>query len=136
MDVRKWESSSEAFVPNVWFTDCKSLEEHLKNSTFTRCADKRLSIEMAALRQLIWLRGDGTLRDSLEEQEYQSDIVRWIDTSAMAADSLTKYMKSDRLETLVTTGILDLRPSDASIISKMAKQKQRARGADAKATPT
>ena len=49
----------------------------------------------------------------------------------MIADPLTKAMKADRLENNFHSGILDLRPTDASVISKMMKQKARAKTDDA-----
>ena len=38
---------------NVWMIDCNSLNDHLRNATFTKCSDKRLSIDLAALRQMV-----------------------------------------------------------------------------------
>ena len=50
------------FMRNVWMIDCNSLNDHLRNPTFTKCSDKRLSIDLAALRQMVWLTPDGELR--------------------------------------------------------------------------
>ena len=55
----------------------------------------------------------------------QPDIIRWIDTSAMLCDSLTKSMKADTLIKAMQDGVLNLAATDASIIQKMKKQKQR-----------
>ena len=106
---------------HVWMTDCRSLEEHLKNPTFSKCADKRLSIEIAALRQLLWMMPDGTIVYELEDA--CPDVVRWIDTSTMPSDCLTKYMKPDRLMDMMKTGVLDLRATAQSLLIKMRKQK-------------
>ena len=49
---------------NVWMIDGNSLNDHLRNPTFTKCSDKRLSIDLAALRQMVWLTPDGELREN------------------------------------------------------------------------
>ena len=50
---------------NVWMIDCNSLNDHLRNPTFTKCSDKRFSIDLAALRQMVWLTPDGELRERI-----------------------------------------------------------------------
>ena len=50
---------------NVWMIDCNSLNDHLHNPTFTKCSDKRLSFDLAALRQMVWLTPDGELREKI-----------------------------------------------------------------------
>ena len=57
-----WEYHTARFMRNVWMIDCNSLNDHLRNPTFTKCSDKRLSIDLAALRQMVWLTPDGELR--------------------------------------------------------------------------
>jgi hypothetical protein len=121
LDIKRWESTAASAMKHVWMTDCKSLEEHLKNPTFSKCADKRLSIEVAALRQLLWMLPDETVVDELGE--LCPDTVRWIDTSTMPCDCLTKYMKPDRLLEMLRTGVLDLAATAQSILIKMRKQK-------------
>ena len=46
-----WEYHTARFMRNVWMIDCNSLNDYLRNPTFTKCSDKRLSIDLAALRQ-------------------------------------------------------------------------------------
>ena len=58
-----WEYHTARFMRNIWMIDCNSLNDHLRNATFTKCSDKRLSIDLAALRQMIWLTPDGELRE-------------------------------------------------------------------------
>ena len=53
-------------------------------------------------------------------------MVRWIDTSCIAADCLTKRMRNDRLSECLRSCWLDLLPSDVSVLCKMKKQKGRA----------
>ena len=72
-----WEYHAARFMRNVWMIDCNSLNDHLRNPTFTKCSDKRLSIDLAALRQMVWLTPDGELREKIGSD--QPDMVRWID---------------------------------------------------------
>ena len=73
--------------------------------------NKRLSIELSALKQLIW-----DNRDDCDEEVDGSkgDYPRWIDTSAMLSVCLTKTMTSCRLIETLSTGILLLETSYAS----------------------
>ena len=43
---------------------------------------------------MVWLTPDGELREKIGSD--QPDMVRWIHTSCMVADCLTKGMRSDR----------------------------------------
>ena len=43
-----WECRAARFMRNVWLVDCNSLSDHLRIPTFTKCSDKRLSIDLAA----------------------------------------------------------------------------------------
>ena len=62
-----WEYHTARFMRNVWMIDCNSLNDHLHNPTFTKCSDKRLSIDLAALRQMVWLTPDGELREKSDQ---------------------------------------------------------------------
>ena len=100
----------------VWMIDCNSFNDHLRNPTFTKCSDKRLSIDLAALRQMFWLTPDGVTRKIGSDQP---DMVRW-----MVADCLTKRKQSDRLSECVRSCWLDLIPTDESVLCKMKKSKR------------
>ena len=54
LSQQRWEASSAKFMKPLWLTDCKSLEETLLNPKCNTHSDKRLSIEIAALRQSLW----------------------------------------------------------------------------------
>ena len=54
LDRRKWEVTSRQNMQHLWLTDCKSLEDHLLSESLTKTDDKRLSVDIAALRRLIW----------------------------------------------------------------------------------
>ena len=68
---------------NVWFTDCESLLAHLISPNTKQVDNKRLAIDLSALKQLIW-----DNRDDCDEvvEGSKGDYLRWIDTSAMLSD--------------------------------------------------
>ena len=49
-----WEEVARRSMFHLQFTDCRSLSDHLTASVPRQCDDKRLSIEMAGLRQSLW----------------------------------------------------------------------------------
>ena len=120
LDIRNWEESASQSMGHCWMTDCDSLYEHLMSQRFNAIENKRLAIDLKALRQFIWERsGERTLEVDCSCGDYP----RWIDTSVMLADPLTKAMKSDRLQQTLKTGLFDLRPTEESL---MIKEKNRA----------
>ena len=118
-----WEHHTARFMRNVRMIDCNSLNDYLRNPTFMKCSDKRLSIDSAALRQMVCLTPDLEVREKIGSD--QLDMVRWIDTSCMVADCLTKRMRSDRLSECLRSCWLDLIPTDESVLCKMKDQKER-----------
>ena len=82
--------------------------------------NKRLAIDLKALRQLVWER-DGARTQEVDLSA--GDYPRWIDTSVMLADPLTKNMDSERLDQTMMTGYMDLRPTAESM---MIKERNRA----------
>ena len=116
----RWEDSASQHMGHCWMTDCDSLYEHLMSQRFNSIDNKRLAIDLMALRQQIWER-DG--ERTLEVDHSSGDYPRWIDTSVMLADPLTKCMKSDRLDITMMTGKFDIKPTAESL---MIKEKNRA----------
>ena len=53
LDRSDWETSAASVIPSVWFTDCRSAHDAL-NRPIQKGVDKRLGIELAALRQSLW----------------------------------------------------------------------------------
>ncbi len=120
LDIRNWEESAAQAMGHCWMTDCESLYEHLMSQRLNSIENKRLAIDLKALRQYIWERnGDRTLEVDCSCGDYP----RWIDTSVMLADPLTKAMKTDRLDATLRTGRFDLRPTAESL---MIKERNRA----------
>ena len=127
LDFRNWEETAARAMGHVWLTDCDSLYEHLMSPRLNSIDNKRLAIDLMALRQQIWER-DG--ERTLEIDHSCGDYPRWIDTSVMLADPLTKSMNSDRLVHALMTGQFDMRPTAESL---MIKEKNRASRKAAKA---
>ena len=94
-------------------TDCESLSKHLMSQRLNMIENKRLAIDVMALWQQIWER-DG--ERTLEINHSCEDYPRWIDTSVMLADPLTKSMSSDRLVEAMMIRRFDMRPTAGSLM--------------------
>ena len=51
LDFKNWGESTAQAMGHVWFTDCDSLYEHLVSPKMNQIENKRLRIDMMALRQ-------------------------------------------------------------------------------------
>ena len=114
---KNWEYEVASQLPNLWLTDCQSLHDYLVNPFRAGCDDTRLEIDLDGLREDLWEYGDdfGTLRESLEDEQYNKP--RWIDTSTMICDPLTKHGHEQfaaRLVSTMDTGILNQAASASS----------------------
>ena len=87
LELRNWEETAARAMGHVWTTDCDSLYEHLLSPRLNAIENKRLAIDLMALRQQIWER-DG--ERTLEIDHSCGDYPRLIDTSVMLADPLYK----------------------------------------------
>ena len=99
LDHKDWESSAASWCKSQWLTDCKSCADSL-HKPVARGIDKRLGIELASLRQFLWRRRycglpDRRLLEELPQDSERTDICRWIDTTVMSCDCLTKQMPED-----------------------------------------
>ena len=122
LDHKNWEISASENMSHVWLTDCDSLYEHLISPSTKQVANKRLAIDLKALRQSVWERA-GERTDVVDSTS--GDYPRWIDTSTMIADPLTKTMAATRLEDTLMTGLLDLRPTEESLLIKAKNRASR-----------
>ena len=120
--LRHWEGPSGTFMKHLWLTDCKPLREHLCSATLARTSDKRLSADLAALRQMIWEK-DG--EETGEITTEHPDQIQWIDTSIMLDDALTKNMNTNYIRRTLKEGEWSTKPTAESEISRMAEQKWR-----------
>ena len=92
-----------------------------------------LEIDLEGLREYIWEHPDGSIKDYLEEDQH--DKIRWIDTSTMICDPLTKAGPlnfAQRLIETMQTGSLNLEPTAESQLKKLKQQKMRQEKALAK----
>ena len=90
-------------------TDCRSLEEHLKQAGLHTVGDKRLAIDLCGLRQMVWRDHGQEVGDPLYADappELGSTKVHWIETKTMLADSLTKEMKNHQILEVMKAGTL------------------------------
>ena len=71
-------------------SDCRSLVANLNTEVPSRVQDKRLQIELDAIRQSIF---DGDGRRTAEVYPKGGDRVDWVATATQIADCLTKSMK-------------------------------------------
>ena len=111
---------------HLWLSDCESLVSHLKNPKSERLENVRLSIDIQGLKQMLWEKSDGANLDELLPEAAAENAVRWIDTSCMVVDCLTKRMKPDVMIKMMKTGRLSLKPTAESQLLKLRKQKLRA----------
>jgi hypothetical protein len=97
--------------------DCKSLYDHIhREGTPKAPADKRLAIDLAALRQV--LAHEGRLQWEKQHRMSGEDLVtperpcrpplHWLPTGEQLADILTKFMKADSWWTRVRDGTVAL----------------------------
>ena len=102
LDRADWERSASAFCQNVWLTDCNSTSTSLLRPVMGNITDRRLAIEVAALRQSLWRRPgqpleDDSVEDERPPEDQAADVIRWIDTDIMLVDPLTKAMSAEKL---------------------------------------
>ena len=89
-------------VPHICLTDCRSLSDHLNTDAPSRVQDKRLQIELSALRQSVFT---DIGERSCKAYPCGGDRVDWIDTATQAADCLTKPMKPDFIIKVIDSGV-------------------------------
>ena len=89
--------------------------------------DKRLEIDLDVLRENLWFTADDELKDNLS-LETDRNRPRWIDTSTMIADPLTKDGNDkfySRLEETMVSGWISFTPTPESELKKLKQQKAR-----------
>ena len=130
-----WEENCAKVMRHIWMTDCQSLHDYCVNPSATGCEDKRLEIDLEGLREYLWEFPDGSLKDYITEEQH--DKIRWIDTSTMLCDPLTKAGSKNfalRLTECMQSGDLSLEPTEESQLKKLRQQKARMQKAMEKST--
>ena len=85
----EWEEVARQSMLHVQYSGCRSLTDHFLPSIPKQIEDKRLSIELGGLGQMLW-------EDDIPGHEALApygDILRWIATHVELADCATKSMK-------------------------------------------
>ena len=54
LNIRQWEETASAAMGHVCFTDRRSLFSHLISPEYQQVDNKRLAIDLSALKRLIW----------------------------------------------------------------------------------
>ena len=107
-----WKIAASDSKVIAWVTDCFSYLQYLSSIIPNTVSDKRLAIDLTALRQELWREpgeevGDPSRRQGLPEEA--PDRLFWISTNDMVADGLTKSMRWDAIRALCTTNLWVLR---------------------------
>ena len=95
-----WHDASRRGIPHVMLSDCRSLVANLNTEVPSRTQDKRLQIELDAIRQSIF---DGDGRRTAEVYLKGGDRVDWVATATQVADCLTKSMKPTYMLKVLST---------------------------------
>ena len=95
-----------------------------------KVTDRRLAIEVAALRQSLWRwpgqeLGDDNVEDERPPEGQAADVVRWVDTDVMLVDPMTKAMSSEKLYAALDSNSWSLEQPIESFLKKRAKQAER-----------
>ena len=103
-----WASDSRVLH---WLTDCRSFTEYMSSGGQGNVSDKRLAIDLTALRQDIGRSfgsefGEPSVQDRIPEDG--CDKLWWICTRDMVADGLTKSMVWNAIIQVTTTGRFEL----------------------------
>ena len=102
--VREWHPACQAAMKHVWYSDCMSLVEHLNVEVPRKCQDKRLGIELAAMRQSLWINGEKTTKYYAP----YGDELLWIQTAYQVADCLTKSMNPHYMRRILLEGEIQI----------------------------
>ena len=121
--MRQWYEASVQHMRHLWLSDCESLLSQLKNPRNERLENSRLSIDRQGLKQMLLETQDGTSLDELLPEEACENAVRWIDTSCMIVDCLTKKMDPSLVLKVMKEGRTSLQPTVDSELKKLKKQK-------------
>ena len=95
-----WHHASRRAIPHVMLPDCRSLVANLNTEVPSRVQEKRLQIELDAIRQSIF---DGDGRCAAEVYPKGGDRVDWVATATQIADCLTRSMKPTHMLKVLDT---------------------------------
>lgn len=94
-----------------WLSDCRSYVDTMSSTGQQLVTDKRLAIDLTALRQDLWrIAGIDLGEPSTQEHipEHCTDQLWWISARDMVSDGLTKAMVWDNITKLCSQGVFAL----------------------------
>ena len=102
-----WKVAASGSRTIHWLTDCRSYVDTMSSTGQGVVADKRLAIDLTALRQDLWRApgtecGEPNVQESIPSE--CTDQLWWISTKDMISDGLTKHMLWDAIAKLCSTG--------------------------------
>ena len=115
--LKGWLEETQKKMRHLWVTDCRSLSDHLNSQQVNKVSDKRLMIELMAMRQQLW--EDETATWQLHGPH--GDRLRWTDTATQIADALTKSMKPHQLFRLMEEAHVQLSDPSRKLTKGEAK---------------
>jgi hypothetical protein len=121
--IREWEADFAKAMRVLLISHCQSLVSHLHNPNFVLPTNKRVSVDLAAMRQLIWREPDaeiGHVKDKLSVTDSMQ--VKWMDTSRMIVDPLTKDMDPAEIVGAFRNGRLEWTPVEEPVARKQRAQ--------------
>ena len=82
--VKEWQEHSQRTMLHLYFTDCRSLSDHLSCEVACKVQDKRVGIELSFLRQALWINGE-----KISEKYHPAGVeIKWIDSGRQLAARL------------------------------------------------
>ncbi len=105
-----------------WVAVFESLYEHLNSPKMNSVDNRRLAIDLSALRQLVWER---TGERTQIVDNTRGGCPRWIDKSNMIDDPSERVMVCDRMMAAMGTCVLHLEPTPESLAMKAVSRECR-----------
>ena len=91
LNIRQWEETASAATENVWFEDCESLFSQLIFPSTKQVDNKRLAIDLPALKELIW-----DNRDDCDEEVDLSSLDRHVGDAGRLLDKDDDFWPTER----------------------------------------
>ena len=99
--------TAKELMPIVAVTDCRSLYDAVQKEGMKLPTDKRLGLELAALKDMLHEETD----ECASYTQMGSIPLRWLPTEVRLADALTKEMNGEVLQRAISTGCIQLTES-------------------------
>ena len=126
MEKKQLEIQAKDFKTLHWLSDCRSYIDSMSNVGQGVVSDKRLAIDLTALRQELWRMpghefGEPSIQDDIPED--CTDRLWWICTKDMIADALTKAMLWNDITSVCMNGLFSVREEPIRAVTSSQDQK-------------